>query len=620
VVDQAEGQVPRQFSAALEEYLGQPDGKALHNGYQAGRRALLEGAGFVDLVAAFQNTLAAALAGKGGEEAIDIAENGIRFLTNALAPLETMVQAHRDTAGRLQRMNAVLQATIAERTGELEQRNRLREDLLKMYQSALFQQLSSPGSEGSLMQAYECGRQAYSSGLGIPGLMDIHHEAMVSVLVSPAFQRETRQLASVSQSFLAQALMPFEMVTRGFKEANDELRSLNQALGEARSEAERANQAKSEFLSRMSHELRTPLNAVLGFAQLLGMDNLTAEQSESVTYILKGSSHLLTLINEVLDIASIESGRMTLSPEPFLAREIIGQAVDLVHPLAAERHIQVKVGSPERDDIYIQADSNRLNQVLLNLLSNGVKYNHQGGQVEISWAATPEGRVLISVSDTGPGIPPDKLARLFHPFDRLGAESTEIEGTGLGLALSRALVEAMGGSMGVQSVVGQGSTFWLELPRTEKPADVPSFALPAAAGVQSAHMRATIVYIEDNLSNVALVTRLLARYPGVQLLPAMQGQLGLELVRQNSPELVILDLHLPDMSGEVVLRRLQEDPRTRDIPVVLFSAEVSPRHIQRLLAAGARAYLTKPIDVREFLRLLQETLPAPPEESHGQRS
>jgi signal transduction histidine kinase/CheY-like chemotaxis protein len=377
----------------------------------------------------------------------------------------------------------------------------------------------------------------------------------------------------------------------------------------AEAEAGRANRAKSEFLSRMSHELRTPLNGVLGFAQLLEQDQLEDDQRECVEQILKGGRHLLALINEVLDIARIEAGRLALSPEPVATREVFRGALDLIRPQAATRGATlVAETGPAR---YVIADRQRLQQVLLNLLSNAVKYTGEGGTVTCSCAQTDAGAVQLAVSDTGPGIAPALLERLFTPFDRLGAEQTGIEGTGLGLALSRRLVEAMNGRLLVDSRVGEGTTFTVELPAAAEPApSVEASADDAARDAGGAGTIGTLLYIEDNLANVRLFERIVALRPGLTLLSAMQGRRGLDLALDHRPRLIVLDLHLPDVPGQDVLVGLRGDPRTRDIPVVVLSADATPGQVAALRAQGASEYLTKPIEVRRFLALL-DTLLAP---------
>ncbi len=375
--------------------------------------------------------------------------------------------------------------------------------------------------------------------------------------------------------------------------------------------AEQANRAKSEFLSRMSHELRTPLNAILGFGQLLEMEDLAPRHREHVEDILKGGRHLLTLIDEVLEISRIEAGRLAMSPEPVRIGEVVGDALDLVKPIAAQRNLRLNGNGAETCEQHVSADRQRLKQVLLNLLSNGIKYNHAGGAVTLSCEGPVNGRMRIKVNDTGPGIAPDKMERLFTAFERLGAEQSGIEGTGLGLALSKGLVEAMGGTLGVESTVGRGSTFWVEFARIDGPverAEQTEVTLPARADLRAYQKVQIVLYIEDNLSNLKLIQRVLAHRPEVRLIPAMQGRLGLDLAREHRPALILLDLHLPDIAGDEVLRRLQDDPETRGIPVVVLSANATSGHIDRLLSAGARDYLTKPLDVKKFLAVLGEAL------------
>ncbi len=384
---------------------------------------------------------------------------------------------------------------------------------------------------------------------------------------------------------------------------------LEQRVAERTREVQEASRAKSEFLSRMSHELRTPLNAVLGFAQLLAPSPLGEEDRESVTQILRAGRHLLGMINEILDLARIEARRMTLSPEPIEVGEAIRAALSLVQSLAAQRRIELGAELRDAGERHVLADRQRLQQVLLNLLSNAIKYNRDGGRVTVTAGATTGARVRIVVEDTGPGIAPARLERLFVPFERLGAEASGVEGTGLGLTLSRGLVGAMGGTLGVESREGEGATFWLELAETPRPADagVPEGA-PGTA--PSDAWRGKVLYIEDNLSNLKLVERIVARRPGVELLSAMQGRRGLDLAREHRPLLILLDIHLPDLPGREVLARLRADPGTRDIPVVILSADATPGQIKRLLTEGARAYLTKPVDVGQLLAMLDEQLAA----------
>jgi PAS domain S-box-containing protein len=372
-------------------------------------------------------------------------------------------------------------------------------------------------------------------------------------------------------------------------------------------EAEQASQIKSEYLSRMSHELRTPLNAILGFAQLLELDQLNQEQRDCVRQIHQGAEHLLALINEVLDIAAIEADRLPLSLEPVSVAAVLGEAVELLRPLADQHGILLLPGPSGGCAAHVQADRQRLTQILLNLLSNAVKYNHPGGSVVLDCAPVSGGRLRVSVSDTGPGIAPESFDSLFTPFERVG-EQQAAQGTGLGLALSKRLAEAMGGMLGVSSVVGEGSTFWVELALAEAPAE-PTQQQHARGWSDrdegaAAGSALTVLCIEDSLPNLQLVERIVRRRPGAKLISAMRPQLGLDLAAQHHPDLVLLDLGLPDLSGEEVLRRLRAEPRTADVPVVVLSADARPAMISRLLDQGARAFLTKPLDVSELLGLL----------------
>jgi PAS domain S-box-containing protein len=382
---------------------------------------------------------------------------------------------------------------------------------------------------------------------------------------------------------------------------------IEKALREAKEEADRANHAKSDFLSRMSHELRTPLNSILGFSQLLDRQNPTDIQRPRIRYILTAGRHLLNLINEVLDISRIESGTLQLSLEPVCIEEAISEALDLMRPLAAERSIALGANETLDSTTYVLADRQRLKQVLLNLLSNAVKYSATQGSVAISFAESQR-FTRISVRDAGAGIPVDKLARLFTPFDRLGAEQSAVEGTGLGLALCQRLVQAMQGTIGVSSTLGSGSTFWLELPQSDSPLQKLESAKTVLADGEISGDTRRLLYIEDNFSNVTLVEQMLAERPTLELMTAMQGRVGLELARKHAPDLILLDMHLPDIPGWQVLAQLKADHLTREIPVVVISADATPPQIKRLLSAGAHAYLTKPIDIVEFLRVIDEAL------------
>jgi PAS domain S-box-containing protein len=391
-----------------------------------------------------------------------------------------------------------------------------------------------------------------------------------------------------------------------------------EALCAATLEAERANNAKSEFLSRMSHELRTPMNAILGFAQVLEIEeSLTLDQRASVQYILKGGRHLLSLINEVLDLSIIETGRMTLSTEAIEVTGLLEETVGLLRPLAAEFNVRIAAIPGESIGCHMQADRQRLKQVLLNILGNAVKYNRPGGTVTIrcdALGARANGGspsiIRLSVTDTGAGLGPEKLARLFQPFERLGAEQTLVKGTGLGLVLAKRMVEHMHGRLGVESVLGEGTTFWIELPTAESPIELEDCVSDSSGLVVPEVSAATrvLLYIEDNPSNIVLVTHILERRPGIELICAKTGALGLEMAREHRPDLILLDLHLPDSHGAEVLARLIADPRTTSIPVVMLSADAAPGKRVEMLAAGARAFITKPLDVRNFLSVVDRFL------------
>ena len=389
----------------------------------------------------------------------------------------------------------------------------------------------------------------------------------------------------------------------------------NRRLHAARRAADEANVAKSDFLSRMSHELRTPLNAILGFAQVLQLDELRDDQRESTDQIVKGGHRLLELINEVLDISRIETGTLRLSLEPVLVSDVIEDAVQLIRPLADDRgirlHSQLRA---EIGEAYVVADRQRLGQVVLNLLSNAVKYNVEGGRVSVS-AGTTDGRIRIGVTDTGPGIPDEKIPLLFTPFERLGAEDTGVEGTGLGLTLSKKLVEAMGGSLRVDSMLGEGTTLWAELKIADAP--LPREQAERAVVVDRAVSAGKLLYIEDNASNLRLIDRVLSHRGDVELISAMTGGLGVELAQQHVPNLILLDLQLPDLHGETVLARLRKDPRTASIPVVILSADATAGEIERMREAGADDYMTKPIDVAAFLALVDGILGSREEDRSG---
>jgi signal transduction histidine kinase/ActR/RegA family two-component response regulator len=374
----------------------------------------------------------------------------------------------------------------------------------------------------------------------------------------------------------------------------------------ARDAAMRATQVKNTFLSSTSHELRTPLNAILGFAQLLQLSELGEEDSDGVTRILAAGRHLLALINELIDIARIESGDLGMSLEPVLVRPVIEETCRLMTPIAAERSIRI-ISDGVHPALAVFADRQRLAQILVNLISNAVKYNHLGGTITISCAEEGTGQASIVVSDTGPGLALDDLERIFVPFERLGAERTAIEGTGIGLPLARALTEAMKGQLTASSVLGQGAAFTVSLRAPgliHVPAPIPAPRSPAAGPHASAGAGLSILSIDDNPANLEVMARYLRGRPGARLLSVASGRAGLECAIRDVPDVILLDLHLPDLQGDQVLNELKADPATAAIPVIVLSADASRGVIHRLLAGGAFAYLTKPIELAELGDLL----------------
>ena len=386
----------------------------------------------------------------------------------------------------------------------------------------------------------------------------------------------------------------------------------NVELERAKAAAEKANLAKSDFLSSMSHELRSPLNAILGFAQLMESDSPppTPSQTASIYQILHAGWYLLELINEILDLAQIESGKLALSKEPTSLDEVMLECQAMIEPQGQKRGIRMtfpKSGIP----YFVDADRTRLKQVLINLLSNAIKYNQANGTVVVDCATSTPERVRVSVRDTGAGLPPEKLMQLFQPFNRLGRETSAEEGTGIGLVMSKRLVELMGGAIGVESTVGLGSVFWFELNSAVAPQLAVDLAQPAAiaqARVQQGARPCTLLYVEDNPANLKLVEQLIARRPDMRLLSARDGNLGIELARAKHPEVILMDINLPGISGVEALKILREDPVMAHIPVVALSANAMPRDIEKGLQAGFFRYLTKPIKVKEFMDTLNAAL------------
>jgi len=403
------------------------------------------------------------------------------------------------------------------------------------------------------------------------------------------------------------------------KEIEAEQKRLDQALLEKNVEleratlvAEKANLAKSDFLSRMSHELRSPLTAIIGFAQLMESDEEvpTPGQMESIAQILQAGWHLLTLINEILDLAKVESHQDLVSVEPVSLAECLAECESMISPQAEQRGIRMTF--PEfTTPCYVLADRTRVKQVIINLLSNAVKYNQPEGTVEVDCHASGEARIRILVRDTGAGLSPENLAELFQPFNRLGQESGVEEGTGIGLVVAKRLVELMGGEIGVESTLGKGSTFWIELPSASEPSPAQAGAKAATPGPLYAARDGrlhTLLYVEDNPTNMKLVKQMIARRPDLHLLTAINGPDGLELARSAHPDVILMDINLPGMNGYEVLNELRADPATKSIPVIAVSANAMPQDIERGAKAGFLRYITKPIDFDAFMESIHAAL------------
>ncbi len=395
-----------------------------------------------------------------------------------------------------------------------------------------------------------------------------------------------------------------------------DIKRAEERVVQAKDAAEKANQAKSDFLSSMSHELRTPLNAILGYAQLFQYDgNLTESQMDNAREIRKAGEHLLQLINDVLDLAKIESGRMTFSLEPVLVSRVVAECFTLIQPQADATGIQLNANMKRLESTYVVADNVRLKQALLNLISNAVKYNQVGGEVEITLSERADNELRITVRDTGQGIPASRQDEVFQPFNRLNAEYSNVEGSGVGLVITKQLVEMMGGKLAFESAEGEGTEFWVDLPlSTEWNQDLvinrrehanASDREPEALTLEAPR---TILYVEDNPSNIRLMQQILSRYPQLTLEVAEEAFLGIYKARSEQPDLIILDINLPGMDGYEALSVLKRDPVTMNIPVVGLSANAMAYDVERGKSAGFYDYLTKPVEINHLVRTLKQLL------------
>ncbi len=389
------------------------------------------------------------------------------------------------------------------------------------------------------------------------------------------------------------------------QKTNDELES-------ARSEAVNANNSKSEFLSSMSHELRTPLNAILGFSQLMETDSPppSMSQAQSIKQIMKAGWHLLELVNEILDLAQIESGKVILSTEPVSLGDVMLDCQTMIEPQAKQREIRLTF-SPFKTPYFVYVDRTRFKQCLINLLSNAIKYNRPGGDVAVECTVTEPGKIRINIRDTGVGLASEQLAQLFQAFNRLGQESGVEEGSGIGLVVTKRLVELMGGTIGAESTIGVGSVFWIEFIQAIAPplaAEEAGQVMPSRAPIPDSMAIRTVLYVEDNPANLTLVEQLIARRPDLRLICVTTGNLGITFARTNQPDVILMDINLPGISGIEAMKILHADLSTTHIPVIAVSANAMPHDIDEAMNAGFSHYLTKPIKVREFMDTLDAAL------------
>ncbi len=439
------------------------------------------------------------------------------------------------------------------------------------------------------------------AGFAVPVVVGPRVEAVLEFFSTDVHPRDDDVLQLVT-SIGTQLGRVIERMT-----AEDEMRRAKEA-------AEQASRAKSSFLASMSHELRTPLSSIIGFTQLLGLkgdDALSEKQRRYVDIVSENAQHLLALINDLLDLARVEAGKIDISFDTVATDDLVEECISLIQPLASQHGIMLVDTRRDGGLPRVRADATRLKQVLLNLLSNAIKYNRKNGRVTLDYAVLDTGVLRISVVDTGPGIPPERQAALFQRFERLGAETGQIEGTGIGLVLAKQLVALMGGTLDFESVVGEGSTFWIDMPIDDRPGSAPSDTSVALEDVRWTHARPggyTLLYVEDSSYSISLMRELVERLDGLTLITSETATVGFKLALEETPDVIILDINLPDMDGYALRRLLASDERTREIPVLALSAGAMKSDIERGRREGFREYLTKPIDLRQLAAALDRVL------------
>jgi len=404
---------------------------------------------------------------------------------------------------------------------------------------------------------------------------------------------------------------------RSFASIEQKVKDRTQELKISKEEAEAANNAKSEFLSSMSHELRTPLNAILGFSQLLEMDDLSQSQKDSIKEIIVAGKHLLDLVNEILDLARIESGKIDLDIQPINLFRLCKESIKIVQSLLNDHDIKIECDL-HNDGMVVLGDETRLKQIMLNLLSNAIKYNKSGGAVKLSYSLTNHGAVIVSIEDTGLGISQEKLSEIFEPFHRIEPKNTHIQGTGIGLTITRDLVEKMGGKIGVESNLGKGSKFWFELPvSTEFSSDDigSNRKFSIKPKLIDGRVYRVILYIEDELSNIKFMLKLFEKYPEYHLIIAETASSGVHAAREHVPDLILLDINLGGQSGFDVQKELRVDRTTREIPIIALSANAMSHDIEKAENAGFADYVTKPIDVSRLFESINAVLKNLPDEN-----